>query len=194
MKTYKEYLKSINNNCNITPEMKKKFKDRIRQHIDWVIDYGKQIEELFPRYKGLAKRCELHDADKYSKELKTPYIYITWKYTDSTHKIPNNIDITAATTLHVKNNKHHPEYWCKDKDVVNPNDRDKPNGLIDATNMDDLSIAEMCADWLSVSREKGTNPMKWYEDNLNVRWKFSKNQQNQIVKILTTIWGNNENL
>lgn len=184
---------SFNQHKNgLTQEMKNWFDKRTKQHIQWVKEFGQQIQNEFPQYKGLVSRCEKHDANKFEEPFYTPYVHLTWKCIHKDHHIPDNIDITNITQRHVKSNKHHPEYWCDEDDVINSEDRDKPNKLIDASKMDDLSIAEMCADWLSVSREYGTNPLKWYEDNIDVRWSFTNKQKKQIFDILTTIWGNED--
>lgn len=56
---------------------------------------------------------------------------------------------------------------------------------ISAENMDDISVAEMVADWQAMSEELGTNTSReWYNDVKNVRWSFSKEQEDLIDKLL----------
>jgi hypothetical protein len=46
----------------------------------------------------------------------------------------------------------------------------------------------MCADWMAMAEEKGTNPLTWAEKNVNIRWKFTEGQTKKIYEILNTIW------
>jgi hypothetical protein len=60
--------------------------------------------------------------------------------------------------------------------------------MVDASKMPDVSLAEMCADWMAMAEEKGTNPLTWAEKNVNIRWKFTEGQTKKIYEILNTIW------
>lgn len=81
-------------------------------------------------------------------------------------------------------NCHHPEYYAEDAEL-NYRDRDeKPEKIIDATKMQDLDIAEMCADWLGMAEELGDNAKDWADKNVNVRWKFTDNQTDLIYRII----------
>jgi len=173
------------------------FQKRTKKHIDLVAKYCKKIAKYdTKRFNELITRIEEHDQSKFKSPEVEPYVYITWKYKckdDGTeYECPENMDkkMTAATEFHVKNNSHHPEYHCdKTTDLINEKNRDKPpEEMIDATKMPDLDIAEMCADWMAVSEERGNTPKSWADKNINIRWKFNNHQKNLIYELIKSIW------
>ena len=136
-----------------------------------------------------------HDKSKFSEPEYTPYIYIGWYYKKKgegvEYEYPEDMkqQVIDASTHHVLNNPHHPEYWDKNlkpSDAINDKDRDKPSGeLVDATTMPEWAIAEMCADWQSVATERGTTSTReWADNNVNVRWKFNENQVDLIYNLI----------
>ena len=177
---------------DITDEMISWYVKRTNRHINLVKKYAKKIENEFPEFKGLINQSNNHDASKLKEPEKTPYIYITWKYKMKDdgvdYKIPKDVDDSKATMHHIKNNSHHPEYHSDDETVLDRNNRDKANNTIDASNMSDLDIAEMCADWMGMSEERGNTPQEWADQVINKRWKFTNKQKNTIYKVLNTIW------
>lgn len=184
----------------ITKEMDDFFKKRTMEHISRVqknmrkilkSDISKEIDVVL--FKTALKE---HDKSKYSYPEHQPYILITWDYkckdkgidsklSESTHDVMNK-----ATEHHVKTNEHHPEYWSdKEVGIINRGDRDKPpEEMIDVTRMPSTYIAEMVADWMAMSEEKGTCPYEWAKKNIGVRWKFSNSQKDFIYEILNTVW------
>ena len=60
--------------------------------------------------------------------------------------------------------------------------------MVDATKMPDLDLAEMIADWLAVSEERGTDPKDWADKNVNIRWKFDDEQKDLIYELIEKIW------
>jgi hypothetical protein len=143
----------------------------------------------------------VHDQSKFENPEKDPYVFITWKYKCKDEgwdfeecNPPKDIDdqMFEATYHHCINNSHHPEFHSPDKNIenlFNKENRDKPpKKIVDATKMPDLDISEMCADWSGVSDERGGDPRKWAKDNIGVRWKFTKEQEGLIYKILDKIW------
>lgn len=193
-KIAEEILKS-----KITDEMIDWFNERTNRHIDLVKEYCKKLEVMDKKYVGLAEIGKNHDASKFVDPERIPYIYITWKYKceddNKEFDVPEDIKkkMTEATEHHVKNNMHHPEFYCDDKDVINSKDRDKPKKLIDCTKMPELSIAEMVCDWLAMSQEKGTDPNKWADDNINKRWKFNGKQEKLIRDLISKLWRTSKN-
>lgn len=170
------------------------FYKRTKNHIDLVKKYIDKIYLSNPtKYKELLDRKEIHDQSKYKDPELEPYIFITWKYKcekeGKSFEIPQKIqDLNhQATFYHIKNNRHHPEFHdpnVTDKNL-NKKDRDEvPQKITDGTNMSDIDIAEMVADWMAVSEERNSNPVEWANKNINTRWKFSDNQINQIYKLL----------
>ena len=173
------------------------FDKRTKQHIERVQKYCKKIEEFDPeRFKGLVEQGSTHDASKYKDPEVDPYLYISWQYKCKDDGVdyepPEDMEekMSKATEHHVKNNRHHPEFHSDDDvDFINREDRDKPpEKKIDATKMKVVDIAEMCADWMAMSEEKGGKPKEWADKNVNVRWKFSDDQKDLIYEILKEIW------
>jgi len=172
------------------------FETRTKKHIKLVQKYCKKIEDYDDKFDGLLEKSKDHDSSKFEDPELDPYIFITWKYKCEKDGIkfecPEDMDekMDKATHHHVKNNAHHPEYYCDRKsDLINKNDRDKPpSEIIDATKMPDISIAEMCADWFAVSEEKNTSPKNWADKNVNIRWKFNDSQKELIYELINNIW------
>jgi hypothetical protein len=174
------------------------FYTRTRKHIDLVNKYMQQIYKLDPKkYKLLPVREMFHDQSKYQEPEFTPYISLTWNYHCKDLKIPFKMSqnlkdqIQEATYHHVKNNRHHPEFHdtTTTLDSINPKDRDKPpEKIVDASAMSDTDVAEMIADWLAMSNEKGTDPIEWAKTNINKRWKFTKEQEDLIYDLINKIW------
>lgn len=178
-------------------KMRDFFEKRTKKHIELVQKYCKKIEDYDKnRFEGLLEKSKDHDKSKFEDPELEPYVYITWKYKCEKDGIkfdcPEYIDekMNKATQHHVANNHHHPEHHCDRKsNLINKNDRDKPpSEIIDATKMPDISIAEMCADWMAVSEEKNTNPKNWADKNINIRWKFNDSQKELIYKLIEDIW------
>lgn len=159
----------------------------VRKYIDEICDSG-----YFTFTDDLKARKEDHDQSKYHQPEIAPYVYITWKYNPDEGKSYTlsdemNEQLRNATYHHVKTNRHHPEYHdpITTIDSINQKDRDQvPSEIVDGTAMTDVDIAEMCADWMAVSHERGTNPIEWADKNINKRWKFTDHQIELIYAIL----------
>ena len=97
--------------------------------------------------------------------------------------------LDIATYIHLTQAPHHPEYWT-DTDLSGFTRQNcNPNGIIDARDMPEESLEEMCADWCACSEEFGTNtPFEWYKQVNGVRWLFSPEQQSYIIKTLKDMW------
>lgn len=155
--------------------------------------YSQIIEDYDPiRFSGLSEQAKEHDQSKYKEPEKEPYIFISWQYHckdigkefDAPKDLKDQMD--KASEHHVKSNAHHPEYHCSDNsNLINREDRDKPpEKIINATKMPDMDIAEMAADWMAMSEEKGTKPQDWADKNINIRWKFTLKQRALIYELL----------
>lgn len=192
MKFEKTYYESSQ---EYTKEMEDWFISRTNRHIDLVKKYAKLIEEYDPiRFKGLSEISENHDKSKFEDDVeKIPYIFISWKYHSQDigkeFSVPKHIEdnMHKATIHHVKNNKHHPEYFDESSEI-NKADRDKPpEELVDATTMADINIAEMLADWMAMSEEKGNTVKEWADKNVNIRWQFTEDQTNLIYELINNV-------
>ena len=179
--------------------MVKHFNERMDKHIGLVNKYVNIIVDAFPEFNNLTERVKVHDDSKFKFPELEPYVYITWSYKckdDGVEfEIPDGMSdkMAEATTHHVLNNRHHPEFHSgEDSDIINTTDRDSPvrDKIIDATSMPDIDIAEMCADWCAVSEERGNTPQEWAKSNIGVRWEFNDHQTSLIYDILDTLWTN----
>ncbi len=196
----------------VTDEMIQWYEERTRKHIMLVQKYCRLInaweEARFnhgfilvtdPSFGGtgieLNEIAIGHDVSKLIYPEVYPYIWITWNYKckdeGKEFLMPDYIKIHAgeATFHHVKNNPHHPEYWDDEVKMEKREDRDIPTrwSLANATKMPDIYIAEMVADWLAMSEEKGTSVKNWADKNVNIRWKFTDEQKNLIYELINNI-------
>jgi len=172
------------------------FKKRTNKHIELVKKYCKKILDYdSERFKGIIERSKIHDDSKFESPEHKPYVYVTWKYKceadgkefESSEEMEDRMH--EATTHHVSNNRHHPEFHSDQKEVINKTDRDKPPAKsIDASKMSVLDVAEMTADWCSVSEERGTSPKKWADDNIDKRWKFTDEHKDLIYELIKEIF------
>ena len=119
----------------------------------------------------------------------TPYISLTWrkKPNSNAKNLLSKEEEAEATMHHIKSNPHHPEYHLENKDDANldPKDRDKSSKCVDASLMTDIAIAEMVADWQAMAEElKKNTSREWFDEQKDVRWHFSKKQEQLIDKLL----------
>jgi hypothetical protein len=163
---------------------------------------AKKIVDAYPEFDKLLQMVEVHDASKFEEPEKTPYISITWRHKledergefdpikDKGYQTPGLLakeDENRATLHHITTNSHHPEYHLKSKSKANIDDKGRDNSkeCVDASMMPDLDIAEMVADWQAMSWELGTNTARdWFNKQKDVRWHFSKSQEQLIDKLL----------
>ncbi len=183
-----------------TSEMKEWSEKRTKRHIDLVSKYCNILAEKDERFKKLKERAKVHDKSKFEEPECSAYVWVNWKYRckDQGWKFedynpPEDIDdmMLEATTHHVLSNSHHPEFHSPNKEnVINKENRDAPpEKMVDATKMPDLDIAEMVCDWCGVSEERGNTPKSWADKNVNVRWKFTKEQSDLIYELIDIVWG-----
>ena len=186
----------------MTQEMKEYFTLRTRAHLFLVRKWSDKISSLndyrIDRFL-LDKERDEHDQYKWVEPEYTPYVYITWMYKCRREGVPFEIpediknSMNEATFHHIKNNAHHPEFWDKSFTIndLNKDDRDRPTGgrLVDGTMMPMTYIAAMVADWCAMSEELETNsPKQWAESNINIRWKFSREQIDFIYYLIDQVW------
>jgi hypothetical protein len=184
---------------SITKNMLSFFFKKTDQHIALVEKYIHKILKtnlLNEKQKNLLKKASLlHDKSKFFQPELKPYICITWvhklksegKGLDFSLEIQEKLN--KAIEHHIKNNKHHPEYWSGEtENLINFKDRDKSDRLIHCEKMPLLYIAEMCADWCARSEEKENSPFDWANETINKRWGFSSEQVTFIYEILNSIW------
>jgi len=181
-----------------TVEMKSFFKTRTKRHIDLVKKYWDKIQGLV---NTDGRDIQLHDNSKFLPPEFIPYIHLTWMYktkgSPDEYIMPDSLarKVHEATFHHVMHNDHHPEYWDSSilNNPVNFEDRDAHGGVvIDAREMPEDAIAEMCSDWMAMSEEKGNSPIDWARANIPSRWKFSDDQEKLIYRLLKAGWTKRE--
>jgi len=181
----------------LPPELQKHFKKRTDAHIALVQKYCRRLEQSSPELKGLIARGEVHDDSKYNDPELLPYIWLTWRYKCKDDgkpcELPAGMEekINQATEHHIMHNPHHPEYHQERKSgLLNTGDRDKPpTEMVNATKMSALDLAEMVADWCAMSEERGNTPHEWAKKNINVRWKFTPEQEKAVYAMMDACWG-----
>lgn len=172
------------------------FRKRTEKHISLVQKWLSKINKEFPSLSNVSGLG--HDASKYEEPEYTPYVEINWDYYCKDNGIKNVVPhdmsekMNNATIHHITSNSHHPEYWDFDFNpaMLNRENRDAvPEKMVDATSMPQHAIKEMCADWMAMSEEKGTDPLDWAKKNINKRWKFTKDQADLIYSCLAVYKG-----
>ena len=169
-----KYLKE--NTSETCRKISDHFEKFTRQHIARVNAVASFIGEHYPD----------HDADKF--EL--PFYYIL-QYKHSGTKLEDTVKnveevnalIGKATWEHIKQNKHHPEYWDKSLPLDTPFDRKKPRMGIDATNMPESALREFVCDCVAMSIYLKNDPneaFEWFRDNISdvntKRWNMTGKQ------------------
>jgi hydroxymethylpyrimidine pyrophosphatase-like HAD family hydrolase len=190
----------INYHTLITKEMIDWFVIRTNTHINLVQKYCQKISDKYLKYNkfiGIESRGNQHDSNKWLEPEVLPYIIVSWNYhcKDIGKEFYINTELKEkmdkASEHHVLNNSHHPESWSTkiNSEIINKDDRDGiPSEIIDAEKMDELGIAEMCADWCAMSEERNNTPKEWADKTVNKRWKFTDKQVTLIYDILNNIW------
>lgn len=181
---------------------------RTNSHINLVKRAARKIVDAYPEFRDLLQRVGKHDASKFKEPERTPYIEITWRHKSDDfdpikgkgYQTPgtlSNKDENEATLHHITTNSHHPEYHLRNKSLANidSKDRDKSKRCIDASEMPDLDVAEMVADWQAMAEEIGKNTAReWFDKQKDVRWHFSDKQEQLIDKLLRVFEGTKEQI
>jgi hypothetical protein len=174
-------------------EMQNWFDERTKKHVNLVKKYCNILGKKFPEFSLVTG--EGHDDSKFKDPEREPYVHISWHYKmkqdgkkyDVLDAIKDKMN--EASHHHVKNNKHHPEFYDENAEL-NKQDRDGiPDNVTDGTKMPNESIAEMVADWCAMSEELGTNtPEDWADKVIGKRFKFTEDQKKLIYKLIEGTW------
>jgi hypothetical protein len=167
-------------------EKKGYFMERTLKHVTRVINNaGFLFKYDSKRFKDLPEQTKSHDISKFSDEEMEPYIKLTYYYMCKAKGVEieelskeDKDKVLDAVFHHLKNNKHHPEYY---DDAA---ERSRDGVIIDATKMPDLSIAEMVCDWMSMSQEFNNDIHKFAESVVNKKFLFNKEQVNLINELI----------
>lgn len=160
-----------------TKEMVDYFLERTELHRNLVKKYGMKIGKDFSE----------HDPDKTSTGA-LPYIHLTWQNANKDFKVHPKIqeDIQKATFIHIKTNRHHPEYWCEsvEHSLIGGTVQQE----LECSDMPNSALEELCADWCAMSEELGGSPLDWAKNHIGKKWIFNKEQEQHIYKTLDKMW------
>jgi hypothetical protein len=168
-------------------EMIKYFINRTMYHVKLVTNAADIIAAGYPELSSVAKYACGHDESKFSFPELIPYVWLTWRHKCKDEGIkfdyPEGVedDVFRATTHHIISNPHHPEYH--DSDAIG-HEKDTVDRPVEAFKMSNMDIAEMVCDWAAMSREQGSGLKDWFDQNLDVRWKFGKDQIELINSLI----------
>jgi len=175
---------------DITKEMFNHFMIRTIKHITRVIKNAEILRDN--GFIDIVDKAKLHDSSKFEPPEVVPYIYLSWQKETGVY-LPPDIwnEINKATLHHIKNNKHHPEFWDKNfngRRNFNKENRDGiPPKPVDGKSMPQIYLAEMCCDWQAMSQELGTNVWDWSKSVINRRWLFTDTQVKFINDCLMSL-------
>lgn len=185
----------------VTKEMIDYFKYRTGYHLWCVHKWTNRILDLCDSRidaKAMAEERDKHDEFKWFEPEYTPYLLITWQYKCKrdgvVFHIPEEIKekMHEATFHHIKNHRHHPEFWddTVSLECLNKDDRDTPSAgkMVNGTNMPMTYVAAMVADWCAMSEELGGHPKDWAKKNIGIRWQFSDKQTRLIYDLIDRVW------
>lgn len=176
---------------NINLESKLTQLDDIMVHVGFVMKAGHKLSRKLmlsgeeDKAIGLLQRILMHD---FSKSLVDEF-YGMAKFSEdmASMKDPNVKRVADgkmdAIKLHWSRNDHHPEFWT----AVMPNTLTNSEPIEISSEMSELSIAEMCCDWYARSMQFNSNVLDFYKIMSKDRWKFTKEQDELIVKFLSML-------
>ena len=130
-------------------------------------------------FNELCNICREHDASKYTIDEFDAYRR-HWYPTKEEEEHPNDEEYEAAVKHHIKNNKHHWDYWVDDKGEFI-----EPEG---GTQERQIYAVEMLCDWMSMSHYCRNHIREWLDSgDEDVKlpdyiWEFI----NPIIDILET--------
>lgn len=112
-----------------------------------------EIPFVVDNYEELKEICSKHDASKYEDVEYIPYRKHFYPINDE-EKLESEA-FELACRHHIKNNKHHWDYWLNDNNELEIPDEHEYK----------LYCVERCCDWLSMANQHGEGPMNWYNAN-----------------------------
>lgn len=109
------------------------------------------IDDNIEKLKDIVKD---HDKSKYDEPEWTAYLHHFYPTSDEEAMMSEEFE--TACRHHIKNNKHHWDYWVDDK-----------NNLIDGIDEEEYKLytVERCCDWLAMANQHEEEPSAWYKAN-----------------------------
>lgn len=128
----------------ITEEMIEHFISRMNKHRKQVNYFAQKINYSFLE----------HDIDKFNTDVINIQIKFSWsKYKNISLSKNDKKLIDSATLKHITTQQHHPEYWIKDKSILQNFTRRHPNYNLNCQSMPKIALIEMCCDWCAMGKE-----------------------------------------
>lgn len=112
------------------------------------------IEYVNNNYDKLKEICSVHDKSKYEEPEYTPYRKHYYPITEDEKLETEAYD--NANLHHVKNNKHHWNYWLNDE-----------TGELEIPDEEEYKLycVERCCDWLAMAGQRNQVLNEWYNAN-----------------------------
>ena len=135
---YKEYLDGhIGNVCEALKKLSELDIDFIKEHLEELRDIVKN-----------------HDKTKWEEPEWSAYLHHFYPTNDE--EAMKSEEFENACRHHIKNNKHHWDYWV-----------DEENNLQDDIDEDEYKLycVERCCDWLAMANQHDEPPTEWYQNN-----------------------------
>lgn len=161
------------------------FFKRTLEHIERVKKNALVIYKYDPvRFKLILDIADAHDASKFKEPEFTPYVQLSYYYVckrtgekcDTHPELKEQIK--DAVFHHIKNNRHHPEYYFDETT------RERNGQVINAIKMPAISIAEMICDWKAMSQELENKIEDFADSVINKKFIFSPEQVNLIYELI----------
>lgn len=111
------------------------------------------IQFIDDNYEELKSICQNHDASKYSDEEYIPYREHFYPTCDEDKLKTEAFEL--ACRHHIKNNKHHWDYWLDENNQLDIPDEKEYK----------LYCVERCCDWLAMSCQHDEPSSAWYHAN-----------------------------
>jgi hypothetical protein len=158
-----------------TPEMVAFYERRTNEHIERV----RRCLTLLAGGTGcgeeLIERARAHDASKFGREERIPYVWLTeyhrCRRCGEPFEYPAGVAerVKLAIRHHVTTNRHHPEFHAA------PND------------MSDMDLIEMVCDWTAMAQEfgeEGGSARAWADRTIGKRVAFSPEKRRFIYQVI----------
>lgn len=140
-------------------EAEAKYKEYLDGHINNVNEALGVISQLGIPFvdehlEELKDICKDHDKSKWDEPEWSAYLHHFYPTNDEEAMMSEEFE--TACRHHIKNNKHHWDYWVDDE-----------NNLIDGIDEEEYKLyaVERCCDWLAMANQQEEAPSAWYNAN-----------------------------
>lgn len=155
-----------------TDEDKKYYEAYTNRHINKVKEIAQKLlmsGKITPNTEQIISN---HDKSKLEEPEYSPYVKRKWmsKNRSVRGRWKKDPEIRSALRHHLKNNKHHPEYWYSEKT--------KSDGI----SMPEEYLWELLCDWGATSLEHNNTTREYFEKTKNKKFRWSKESEEFLDK------------